>query len=104
MPRLRKLPLLASIGIAATITAFIGAHALADVAGVFSNVPTFLPGQPVTITVSAEDDDSALTIKSNLAGSTLTVTNCTGIGSNQVAGKCDGFRNDRCQPARARTR
>jgi hypothetical protein len=44
----------------------------------------------VTITVSAEDDDGALTIKSNLAGSSLTVTNCAGIGSNQVAGKCDG--------------
>ena len=86
----RPTRLLVAVAIASFAVAFIGTRALADVAGVFSNVPTFLPGQPVTITVSAEDDDGALTIKSNLAGSTLTVTNCTGIGSNQVAGKCDG--------------
>jgi hypothetical protein len=67
-----------------------GGRVLADVGGVFANVPTFQPGQPVTITVTAEDDDGALVIKSNLSGSTLTVTNCTGIGANQVAGKCDG--------------
>jgi hypothetical protein len=64
--------------------------ASADVAGVFSNVPTFLPAQPVTITVTAEEDDGVLVIKSNLAGSKLTVTNCNGFGADQVAGKCDG--------------
>ena len=62
----------------------------ADVAGVSSNVPSFGPGQPVTITVNAEDDDGVLEIDSSLVGSTLTVTNCSNIGNNQVAGKCDG--------------
>lgn len=64
--------------------------ARADVGGVHSSAPTFGPGQPLTITVSAEDDDGTLTITSNLNGSTLTVSNCSGIGADQVAGKCDG--------------
>ena len=76
--------------IAAVSLSIVEPGARADVAGVVSNVPTFQPGQPVTITVTAEDDDGALTIKSNLSGSTLTVVNCSGIGANQVAGKCDG--------------
>lgn len=62
----------------------------ADVAGVTANVPQFLPGQLVTITVTAEDDDGVLVINSNLNGSTLSVLNCSGVGANQVAGKCDG--------------
>lgn len=88
MPRFRTRLLAALLGTA--ISGFAAVTALADVGGVFSNVPTFQPGQPVTITVTAEDDDGALVIKSNLAGSTLTVSNCGGIGANQVAGKCDG--------------
>ncbi len=63
---------------------------LADVAGVTSSLPTFGPGQPLTITVTAEDDDGILVIESNLQGSTLSVTACSGVGANQVAGKCDG--------------
>ncbi len=91
MPR-NLFALLACLSLAITAAALgLNGHlAHADVGGVFSNVPTFQPGQPVTITVTAEDDDGALVIKSNLPGSTLTVTNCTGIGPNQVAGKCDG--------------
>ena len=61
-----------------------------DVGGVYSDVPVFTPGQVVTITVTAEDDDGTLIIDSSLSGSHLTVTNCTGIGSNQRAGQCDG--------------
>jgi hypothetical protein len=66
------------------------APAEADVGGVAANAPTFAPGQPLTITVSAEDDDGLLVITSSLPGSTLSVTNCSGIGTNQVAGQCDG--------------
>jgi hypothetical protein len=65
-----------------------------DVGGVYSDVPVFTPGQVVTITVTAEDDDGMLTIESNLDGSHLTVTNCTGIGSDQRAGECDGSGTD----------
>jgi hypothetical protein len=64
-----------------------------DVGGVYSNVPWFLPNQIVTITVSAEDDDGTLTIESDLDGSKLTVTNCTGIGSMK-SGECDGSGKD----------
>ena len=60
----------------------------ADVGGVAANAPTFSQGQPLTLTVSAEDDDGTLTIISHLPGSHLTVTNCTGIGS-KIAGRCD---------------
>jgi len=85
-------PALSSALIAAIAVLLLhgGPPAAADVGGVYASVPTFQPGQPITITVTAEDDDGSLTIRSNLAGSALTVTNCTGIGSNQVAGKCDG--------------
>lgn len=62
----------------------------ADVAGVTANAPTFGPGQPLTITVTAEDDDGNLEINSSLAGSSLTATNCVVLGGGQVAGKCDG--------------
>ena len=69
---------------------FAGARrARGDVGGVSSNVPWFLPNQIVTITVSAEDDDGTLTIESDLDGSKLTVTACTGIGSMK-SGECDG--------------
>lgn len=61
-----------------------------DVAGVYSNVPVFTPGQVVTITVQAEDDDGMLLIDSSLSGSQLTVINCSGIGADQKAGECDG--------------
>jgi hypothetical protein len=60
----------------------------ADVGGVASNAPTFSQGQPLTITVSAEDDDGTLSIISHLPGSQLLVTSCTGIGE-KVPGRCD---------------
>jgi hypothetical protein len=70
---------------------FAGARpARGDVGGVYSNVPWFVPEQIVTITVSAEDDDGTLEIESDLDGSKLTVVNCTGIGTDQNAGECDG--------------
>jgi hypothetical protein len=82
--------LAAALLIAGLAAGFVGTRVLADVGGVFSNVPQFGPGQPVTITVTAEDDDGALVIRSSLASSTLTVVNCTGVGPDQVAGRCDG--------------
>ena len=60
----------------------------ADVGGVAANAPTFSQGQPLTLTVSAEDDDGTLTIISHLPGSQMTATNCTGIGT-KVSGRCD---------------
>ena len=60
-----------------------------DVGGVYANVPIFTPNQVVTITVTAEDDDGILVIESSLGTSHLTVTNCTGIGNDQIDGQCD---------------
>lgn len=75
----------------AAVLALSGAdEARGDVGGVYSNVPVFTPGQVVNITVTAEDDDGNLFITSNLAGSELTVINCSGIGADQQAGECDG--------------
>jgi hypothetical protein len=62
----------------------------ADVGGVYSSQPTFGKGQPLTITVSAEDDDGNLRIESSLGNSELTVSNCQGVGPDQDAGECDG--------------
>jgi hypothetical protein len=61
-----------------------------DIAGVYANVPVFTPNQVVTITVTAEDDDGTLIIESTLDTSHLTVTNCAGVGNDQIAGRCDG--------------
>ena len=61
-----------------------------DVGGVYSNVPVFVPDQVVTITVSAEDDDGTLVITSSLDTSELTVVSCSGLGTDQEAGECDG--------------
>ena len=90
----RTTPFLLTLALILTLVAFAaylfaGARpALGDVGGVSSNVPWFLPNQIVTITVSAEDDDGTLTIESDLDGSKLTVTNCTGIGTIK-SGECD---------------
>jgi hypothetical protein len=65
-------------------------RALGDISGVYSSVPTFVPKQVVTITVTAEDDDGNLVIQSDLDSSELTVSNCSGVGADQVAGRCDG--------------
>ena len=61
-----------------------------DVGGVYSNVPVFMPNQVVTITVTAEDDDGTLNIESTLETSELNVVTCTGLGTDQEAGECDG--------------
>ena len=87
------LPSLAVLALAAGFLVFgLGSPQTArgDVGGVYSNVPVFTPGQVVTITVTAEDDDGTLVIESNLGGSQLTAINCTGIGVDQKAGECDG--------------
>lgn len=94
MPRqmLRYLLLASGLSLLAIFAAFSGGSqsVRADVGGVYSSAPVFMPGQVITITVLAEDDDGGLTIISNLSGSTLSIINCTGVGSDQAAGKCDG--------------
>ena len=84
--------------VTALLALFAGSYALGisgpqvargDVGGVYANVPIFTPNQVVTITVTAEDDDGTLTIESSLGTSHLTVTNCTGIGNDQIDGQCD---------------
>jgi hypothetical protein len=91
----RTTPLLLTAALVLTLVAFAaylfaGARpARGDVGGVYANVPWFIPNQIVTITVSAEDDDGTLEIESDLEGSKLTVTNCTGIGPMKT-GECDG--------------
>ena len=89
------IPLLASATVLALALFLIpsqrsGTPVQADVAGVSASAPFFAPGQPLTITVSAEDDDGTLTIISNDPESELTVLLCTGSGPDQVAGECDG--------------
>lgn len=86
----------ATLVIAGVLIAFLAAishetvrSVVADISGVTANAPSFGPGQPLTITVNAEDDSGDLTIVSDLPNSTLTVTNCTGV-VNQTAGRCDG--------------
>lgn len=94
MPQ-RLFPLMASATVLAVALFLLlsqgpGTSVQADVAGVTASAPFFAPGQPLTITVTAEDDDGILTIISNDPGSVLTVLFCTGSGPDQVAGECDG--------------
>jgi hypothetical protein len=90
------IPVLAFLLFAAFLASGLGGlhTARGDVGGVYSNVPVFEPNQVVTITVTAEDDDGTLRIDSNLGGSELTVVNCSGIGSDQEPGECDGSGTD----------
>jgi hypothetical protein len=88
-PTLLLSVLLAILSLTAVSFALSGSRdAAADVGGVFSNVPWFSPGQTITITVTAEDDDGLLTIISNLPDSEMTVNSCTGIGPMKP-GECD---------------
>ena len=61
MPRRHQPVVITLLAVAVSLAAIAGVgphhHASADVGGVWSDVPTFGPGQPMTITVSAEDDD-----------------------------------------------
>lgn len=92
MSRILILPASALIAVVAGLAAF-GAlapeTARGDVGGVYSDVPVFTPNQIVAITVTAEDDDGTLIIESNLDDSSLTVQECSGLGSNQGDGECD---------------
>lgn len=93
MPR-HVLSLAALLLLAALVLTFAGssrqaAAELFGVSEVSSSAPSFGPGQALTITVVATDDDGTLTITSSATGSKLTVTNCSGIGP-QVSGRCDG--------------
>ena len=89
--------ILAGLGLSLAVAAFLVASVAlpspkatqADISGVYASVPTFVPNQVITITVTAEDDDGNLVIDSDLPTSQLTVSSCEGIGSDQLAGRCD---------------
>ena len=94
MPQ-RLIPLLASATVLALALFLIpsqrsGTPVQADVAGVSASAPFFAPGQPLTITVSAEDDDGTLTIISNDPESELTVLLCTGSGLTKLPASATG--------------
>jgi hypothetical protein len=68
------------------------AQDLPGVSAVTASKPSFAPGESITITVVATDDNGELQIWSNLSGTTLSVTGCTVNGDNAVANTCTGTR------------
>jgi len=91
MPRrVLLLPLIILSLVAAAFAAMSGS-AVAELVGVSevsASKPSFGPNETITITVVATDDSGELRISSNLPGSKLSVTGCSGVG-NQVSGRCD---------------
>src|SRR5215211_1279577 len=68
------------------------AQELPGVSQVAASKPSFAPGESITITVVATDDNGNLRISSNLPGSTLNVTGCTVNDQSSVANTCTGNR------------
>lgn len=95
----RRLFFLASVlalGIAAVAMFATGEQSSAEdlpgVSQVAASKPSFAPGETITITVVATDDQGTLRISSSLPGSTLSVTGCSINDQASVSNTCTGNR------------
>lgn len=68
------------------------AEDLPGVSQVSASKPSFAPGETITITVIATDDNGNLRVSSNLPGTTLNVTGCTVNDAASVSNTCTGNR------------
>src|SRR6476620_2519827 len=87
---------LLAVGIAAFAMFSSGATSSAEdlpgVSQVAASKPSFAPGESITITVIATDDNGNLRISSNLPGSTLNVTGCSVNDQASATNTCTGTR------------
>jgi hypothetical protein len=68
------------------------AEDLPGVSQVSASKPSFAPGETITITVVATDDQGTLRISSSLPGSVLNVTGCSVNDQASVSNTCTGNR------------
>jgi hypothetical protein len=68
------------------------AEDLPGVSQVAASKPSFAPGETITITVVATDDQGTLRISSNLPGSVLNVTGCSVSDQASASNTCTGSR------------
>jgi hypothetical protein len=68
------------------------AEDLPGVSQVAASKPSFAPGETITITVVATDDQGTLRVSSSLPGSTLNVTGCSVNDQASASNTCTGNR------------
>jgi hypothetical protein len=93
--RLLFVSLFSALALVATALLTSGTPAIAQLPGVSqvaASKPSFAPGETITITVVATDDNGELRISSDLPGSTLNVTGCSVSGQAAASGVCTGAR------------